>query len=642
MKRFLSLLFAVLITMSVVNVPMAVSAVENNAVSVADTDNTDATEAPSDNGDIPMSSITTVDIEATESEPLASDATYSTENTEDTHSSQFTQSTEVTESVEATEPSETTQATEFTESTETTGATETTQPTETTTVSKPKAVTDLKVTSTTANSVTIQWKKGKNATRYYIYRAVENKNAENKFVFELYKTFYDETRTTLTDKKLNSGTVYKYKVVSGKYHKGTEYVSKAVTVSAVTSMAVPKKLKATEVTTTQLTLKWSAVSNAEKYDIYRKKEGDKSFAKLVTVKTNTYTDKKKSAGTIYKYKVVATRKYAGTTYASAASEVVTVVTNLSQVKNLKVKTANTKKISISWSKVNNAKKYQIYRKSEDDTDYSLVKTSKNLTYTDKKVEKGKDYTYRVRGYRTVAGKQIYGAFASVKTSAGISGIGKVKVKSYMSKGLFTWDAVKDAEGYDIYFVNKKGKEYYQDTVTTPNYLTIKHTPGKTCTYKIKAFKKVDGKKVYSVAKTVSVKIVATAFGKNPGDTYLEVCTETQTVNMYIKGKLYASTLVVTGNYGSHDTTHGVHYILTKKTPATLKGSSGSDSWEVDVKYWLGFTYDGQGFHDSTWRTSGYGGNIYKGDGSHGCVNTPYDAMSKIFSKAYVGMPVVVY
>ncbi|MBQ3858807.1 MAG: L,D-transpeptidase [Prevotella sp.] len=54
-----------------------------------------------------------------------------------------------------------------------------------------------------------------------------------------------------------------------------------------------------------------------------------------------------------------------------------------------------------------------------------------------------------------------------------------------------------------------------------------------------------------------------------------------------------------------------------------------------------FTSDSQGIHDSVWR-SAYGGNIYKTNGSHGCVNTPLGAMRKIFKKAHVGTPVIVY
>lgn len=64
------------------------------------------------------------------------------------------------------------------------------------------------------------------------------------------------------------------------------------------------------------------------------------------------------------------------------------------------------------------------------------------------------------------------------------------------------------------------------------------------------------------------------------------------------------------------------------------------TWNDHVDYWMPF--DGQiGLHDSSWRTE-YGGDIYLTDGSHGCVNTPLDAMATIYNNITVGTLVVVY
>ena len=111
--------------------------------------------------------------------------------------------------------------------------------------------------------------------------------------------------------------------------------------------------------------------------------------------------------------------------------------------------------------------------------------------------------------------------------------------------------------------------------------------------------------------------------------------------MFSNGKVVVSTPVVTGNWGPLATTKGQHKVISKKSPARLRGSYNGSSWDTTVNYWLGFTSDGQGIHDATWR-GGFGGNIYQGNGSHGCVNTPIGAMRTIYSKAYMGMPVIVY
>lgn len=105
---------------------------------------------------------------------------------------------------------------------------------------------------------------------------------------------------------------------------------------------------------------------------------------------------------------------------------------------------------------------------------------------------------------------------------------------------------------------------------------------------------------------------------------------------YKNGKLVVETDVVTGNYGTSDTPKGAYSIIYKASPATLMLNS-------HVTFWLPFTYDGCGIHDASWRASWeYGGTRYKGHGSHGCVNTPYSAVKKIYNNISSGTRVVVY
>ena len=50
---------------------------------------------------------------------------------------------------------------------------------------------------------------------------------------------------------------------------------------------------------------------------------------------------------------------------------------------------------------------------------------------------------------------------------------------------------------------------------------------------------------------------------------------------------------------------------------------------------------GVGLHDASWRSS-FGGSIYNGGGSHGCINLPYSAAQTIFGSISKGDPVIVY
>lgn len=124
-----------------------------------------------------------------------------------------------------------------------------------------------------------------------------------------------------------------------------------------------------------------------------------------------------------------------------------------------------------------------------------------------------------------------------------------------------------------------------------------------------------------------------------GKTYVDIDLSRQKMYFYKKGKLVVSTPVVTGDVSKgRGTPSGVYYILYKQRDHVLRGP-GYASY---VSYWMPFIGDrGIGIHDSSWRGS-YGGSIYNGSGSHGCVNTPRDAVSKIYNNIEEKTPVVVH
>ena len=50
---------------------------------------------------------------------------------------------------------------------------------------------------------------------------------------------------------------------------------------------------------------------------------------------------------------------------------------------------------------------------------------------------------------------------------------------------------------------------------------------------------------------------------------------------------------------------------------------------------------GVGLHDATWQSS-FGGQRYKFNGSHGCINLPLNVAASVFSQVSSGFPVLVY
>lgn len=78
------------------------------------------------------------------------------------------------------------------------------------------------------------------------------------------------------------------------------------------------------------------------------------------------------------------------------------------------------KVSLSWKKVSNVAKYEVYRSTSKNGKYTKVATVKSNKYTDKKVKKGKTYYYKVRAV-------LMTDKTNIKKVAKLSSAKKVKV-----------------------------------------------------------------------------------------------------------------------------------------------------------------------------------------------------------------------
>ena len=127
-----------------------------------------------------------------------------------------------------------------------------------------------------------------------------------------------------------------------------------------------------------------------------------------------------------------------------------------------------------------------------------------------------------------------------------------------------------------------------------------------------------------------------------GNSYVEVSISNQEVWLFVNGECKVNSSVVTGDpTKGHQTYTGVYALTYKQRNATLTGpNAGGGSYSSKVSFWMPFN-GGQGLHDATWRSS-FGGSIYRGNGSHGCVNCPYSTAAVLYKYVEEGFPVIIY
>jgi hypothetical protein len=126
-------------------------------------------------------------------------------------------------------------------------------------------------------------------------------------------------------------------------------------------------------------------------------------------------------------------------------------------------------------------------------------------------------------------------------------------------------------------------------------------------------------------------------GNEIGETYVEINITRQHLWFYKDGRLITQGPVVTGNpnRGNAKVT-GAYMLNYKQEGAVLTGPG----YEAGVQYWMPF-YGNIGIHDAKWR-SAFGGEIYKRNGTHGCVNAPYYLAKTIYKYIESGIPIICY
>jgi len=118
-------------------------------------------------------------------------------------------------------------------------------------------------------------------------------------------------------------------------------------------------------------------------------------------------------------------------------------------------------------------------------------------------------------------------------------------------------------------------------------------------------------------------------------TYVDVSIDTQTLTYFVNGAPVLVAPTVTGSPG-RSTPRGVFAIDSMIPGKYLTGPT----WHVYVNRWMRFSGN-CGIHDANWRKS-FGGEIYKHNGSHGCVNIPYDQAVALYNMVAIGTPVIVH
>lgn len=91
-------------------------------------------------------------------------------------------------------------------------------------------------------------------------------------------------------------------------------------------------------------------------------------------------------------------------------------TKVAKVSSLKVQKKSRSSIKISWKKASNVNGYEVYMKTNKGSykKITVIKKGSTTNYTKKGLKKNSTYTFKVRAYKNVSNKKVYGSYSSTK------------------------------------------------------------------------------------------------------------------------------------------------------------------------------------------------------------------------------------
>ena len=334
--------------------------------------------------------------------------------------------------------------------------------------------------SATSGKPMLTWNAVSGATSYKVYRATSQNGT--------YSLLGSVTTTTYVNTGAKDGVTYYYKVTavndSGEsaYSNIVSGQNKAVTPKP----AAPVVKIGHSASSGKPMLTWNAVSGATSYKVYRATSQNGTYSLLDTVTTTSYINTGAKDGVTYYYKVKAVNSAGESAYSNTVSGQSKSVTPKPSAPVVKIgHSATSGKPMLTWNAVDGAASYKVYRATAKNGAYSVINTTKALTYTNTGAALGTTYYYKVEAL-DAAGKSL--GFSDV-VEGKVAPVLAVGYSSVSGKPQLTWKAVPGATEYQVYRSTQQNSGYTKiNTTTATSYVNTGAKANTTYYYKIVAVK----------------------------------------------------------------------------------------------------------------------------------------------------------
>ena len=306
------------------------------------------------------------------------------------------------------------------------------------------AVPTMTLTSAASGQPVVSWTKVNGAAQYEIYRSVDGVK---------FSIIRRTAALAYTDTSAAAGTTYYYKVraISGSMY--SDFCAVQTIKYAITSLTAPT-MTLTSGDNGQPVISWTKVSGAAQYEIFRSTDGSK-FSIIRRTAALSYTDTSAAAGTTYYYQVRAINGDVKSAFCAAQS-IQYAIGSLTAPTMTLTSAAGGQPV-ISWSKVNGAAQYEIFR-STDGSKFSIIRRTAALSFTDTSAAAGTTYYYQVRAINGSVKSGFCAAQSIQYAIASLTAPTMTLTSAANGQPVVSWTKVSGAAQYEI-FRSTNGKNF---------------------------------------------------------------------------------------------------------------------------------------------------------------------------------------
>ncbi len=344
----------------------------------------------------------------------------------------------------------------------------------------PLSEDELKVNAVKTPKVTVKpyskggfrltWSKVSSDATYYVYGATANSDwcylAETKS-----RSYVVDDNEMINGSYLKSGTAYWFTVIAVNSKGTSGYEDNKSQVYLVNP-----EVKSLKEVSGNLVVSWDKVKSADSYNVYRRQSADDEWTKIGYTGGTSFTDYDAARNTLYMYCVRSVRDSAECVNRDWSKT--GAMLDVPVIDEIKADGAGNP--VITWNKTEGVS-YCVRRRAEGESSWTTVGTTKNNRYTDKNNSvNGQKYLYAVNvyvGYMNgdYSKEEAFNWYLPIKNA----------VPSPADEGIgLNWEAVKNAEGYNLYR-KTADSSYSLIGSTETNYFNDKTAvTGVAYTYKI--------------------------------------------------------------------------------------------------------------------------------------------------------------